>query len=176
MHQWGTHFLYNQALFVACGNLLFFCKDLLYFSLMLKLLLLVTHTIFIGFSFSLLLCFVSNIVFLIWCSFIMGNCDPFMYLLLWTSINKLTQVDWVYEKNTKAERYKDHVKRLFIPVLHEKKTFGLKTSSTLKQASEFFFKILKSLSKQNPWRIRVKEFTTTFIKRNTFTDVINGVC
>ena len=54
------------------------------------------------------------------------------------------------KKNTKTERYKKHVKRLLIPVLHEKKTFGLKPSSTLKQGSEFFSKMLKSLSKQNP--------------------------
>ena len=45
-----------------------------------------------------------------------------------------------------------------------------------KKAYEVFLKISKSLSRQNPWIIQLKEFTTSLSKRNTLTAIINGFC
>ena len=87
MHQWGTVFSYNLALFVACGDLLFFFKSLLYLYFNAK-------------GPSVCKCkgdeqlFASSIVFLIWYGFDIGNCDLFKYLLSWVSINTMGLGIW----------------------------------------------------------------------------------
>ena len=61
--------------------------------LMLKGLLFVTPGV-------LIYCFASSIVFLIWCSFHIGNCDLFKYLLSWISIN--TRGLGIWKKTTQV--------------------------------------------------------------------------